>query len=184
MLVGFGMLVFASVTGTVAWAWLSVASSVVAAGVLISSWRARSATLQDDRAATDHRAASCEPPAGDFQPAESRPPESHPSASQPSATQPVADSHAVDPQSAGGSERADPAVAAVVAILDRQVFVVDEQPDYHLSGCPALSGRRSVGVSVREAVELDFTPCTVCTPVRVLAAAASDLRESSGNRSS
>ena len=72
--------------------------------------------------------------------------------------------------------------AAFVARLDRQVLVIDEQPRYHLPGCPVLAGRRPVGLPAREAVAYEFTPCAVCTPVRFLAGAGPDLQRAAGRR--
>ncbi len=50
------------------------------------------------------------------------------------------------------------------------MLVVDEQPRYHLSSCRALAGKATIPLPVREAVELGFTPCGWCTPVRTLSA--------------
>jgi hypothetical protein len=47
MVVGFGMLVVASMTGTVVWGWVSVAVSVLAAVILIFDWRRKWATISD-----------------------------------------------------------------------------------------------------------------------------------------
>ncbi|MBV9312747.1 MAG: hypothetical protein JO100_03195 [Pseudonocardia sp.] len=65
-------------------------------------------------------------------------------------------------------ERAEPAASGIVANLTDEVLVVDEQPRYHLAGCPILAGRETIPLPVKEAVEYEFTPCAVCTPVRVL----------------
>ncbi len=67
-------------------------------------------------------------------------------------------------------EPRDPAAAAIVAGLETEVLVVDEQPRYHLSSCRALAGKATIPLPVREAVELGFTPCGWCTPDRTLAA--------------
>ncbi|GAA1283632.1 hypothetical protein GCM10009609_55600 [Pseudonocardia aurantiaca] len=64
----------------------------------------------------------------------------------------------------------DPAAAAVVAGLDNEVLVIDEQPRYHVPGCRALGGRALIPLPAREAVELGFTPCGWCSPERTLAA--------------
>jgi hypothetical protein len=76
---------------------------------------------------------------------------------------PAADAEAPEEQ----SEAAD---AAVVAGLETEVLVVDEQPRYHLSSCRALVGKSTIPLPVREAVELGFTPCGWCSPVSTLAA--------------
>jgi hypothetical protein len=64
----------------------------------------------------------------------------------------------------------DPAAAAVVAGLDNEVLVIDEQPRYHVPGCRGLAGRALIPLPAREAVELGFTPCGWCSPDRTLAA--------------
>jgi hypothetical protein len=76
----------------------------------------------------------------------------------------------VQPTSEPGEERPDAAAAAIVASLDDEVVVVDEQPRYHLAGCRSIRGRETIPLPAKEAVEYEFTPCEVCTPVRVLAA--------------
>lgn len=65
-------------------------------------------------------------------------------------------------------EPLDPAVAQVVATLADQVFVVDEQPRYHVSGCRVLVAHSTIPLPAREAVELGFSPCGWCTPDAVL----------------
>ncbi|MCY7340545.1 MAG: hypothetical protein LH603_01415 [Pseudonocardia sp.] len=65
-------------------------------------------------------------------------------------------------------ERHDPGAAAIVAGLDDEVVVVDEQPRYHVTGCRALVARPVIPLPVREAVELGFTPCGWCGPDRTL----------------
>jgi len=69
--------------------------------------------------------------------------------------------------SQSGEERADERVSAAVARRDDEVLVVDEFPRYHLRECRWLDGRHTTTVAVREAVELGFTPCEMCTPARV-----------------
>jgi hypothetical protein len=64
----------------------------------------------------------------------------------------------------------DPAAAAVVAGLETEVLVIDEQPRYHVPGCRSLVGRPLIPLPAREAVELGFTPCGWCSPDRTLAA--------------
>jgi hypothetical protein len=64
----------------------------------------------------------------------------------------------------------DPTAAAVVATLDTEVVVIDEQPRYHVTSCRSLAGKALIPLPVREAVELGFTPCGWCSPDRTLAA--------------
>ena len=58
---------------------------------------------------------------------------------------------------------------ALVAGLDVEVVVVDEQPRYHLTGCRGIVAKPIIPLPVSEAVELGFTPCGWCTPNRTLA---------------
>jgi methylphosphotriester-DNA--protein-cysteine methyltransferase len=66
-------------------------------------------------------------------------------------------------------EPRDATVAALVAELEDEVVVVDEQPRYHLPGCRSLPGRQVIPLPAKEAVELGFTPCGWCTPDRTMA---------------
>lgn len=75
-----------------------------------------------------------------------------------------------DPLDEPAAERVTPADAAIVARLDAEVLVIDGRPRYHCEGCLHLLGRESERVPVREAVELGFTPCSLCEPGRVLVA--------------
>jgi hypothetical protein len=56
------------------------------------------------------------------------------------------------------------AESALIARLDTNVMVVDGRPRYHLVSCVHLLGREFEAVPVREAVELGFTPCSLCEP--------------------
>ena len=58
--------------------------------------------------------------------------------------------------------------AGLVAGLDDEVLVIDEQPRYHVDTCRAVAAQPSIPLPVREAVELGFTPCGWCTPDAVL----------------
>ena len=42
------------------------------------------------------------------------------------------------------------------------VLVIDGRPRYHQAGCVHLLGRDSEPLPVSEAVELGFTPCSLC----------------------
>ncbi|HEY3611674.1 MAG TPA: hypothetical protein VGL06_29530 [Pseudonocardiaceae bacterium] len=68
-------------------------------------------------------------------------------------------------------EDTDAADLLAVTELDNEVRVVDERPRYHLPTCPWLAGRPALTLPIREARELGFTPCAVCSPDRSLAAA-------------
>lgn len=63
--------------------------------------------------------------------------------------------------------------AARVATMHTEVVVVDGRPRYHKRGCVHLLGRSSEPIPVSEAVELGFTPCSLCEPDSALLA---DLR--------
>ena len=66
-------------------------------------------------------------------------------------------------------EHSDGAVAQLVAGLDDEVVVVDEQPRYHTADCRGVAAKPVIPLPVREAVELGFTPCAWCSPNRRLA---------------
>jgi hypothetical protein len=70
------------------------------------------------------------------------------------------------------AQHTTPADTARVARLTAEVVVVDGRPRYHLRGCVHLLGRDSEPLPVSEAVELGFTPCSVCEPDSSLLAAA------------
>ena len=61
-------------------------------------------------------------------------------------------------------------MAAQVAGLEDEVVVIDEQPRFHVTGCRSLEGQALIPLPVREAVELGFTPCGLCSPSRTIAA--------------
>ncbi len=65
-----------------------------------------------------------------------------------------------------------PAEATRLALMFREVLVVDGRPRYHLTGCDHLVGRQTVPLPVCEAVEFGFSPCGLCEPATVLLAAA------------
>ncbi len=65
-----------------------------------------------------------------------------------------------------------PAEADRVTRLSAHVAVVDGRPRYHLTDCLHLLGRDAERLPVAEAVELGFTPCVRCAPVRALLATA------------
>jgi hypothetical protein len=142
VVVAFGLLVTALATSAMVWAWLSVAASVAAAVMLVVDWRRR------------RRRSDTTPP----------PPLS------PADAVPVHDDIDLDAEPA--EEDADVADVLAVAELDAEVRVVDERPRYHLATCRWLTGRGrpTLALPIREARELGFTPCALCTPDRALAA--------------
>lgn len=64
-------------------------------------------------------------------------------------------------------ESVSPVEAAWLARLDREVWVVDARPRYHLASCSRLLGEPEP-LPVAEAVDLGFTPCRHCAPVAAL----------------
>ncbi len=60
--------------------------------------------------------------------------------------------------------------AAKVSRLRAEVIVVDDRPRYHVPECLHLLGRSGQRLSVREAIRLGFTPCSLCEPVTALLA--------------
>jgi hypothetical protein len=73
------------------------------------------------------------------------------------------------PEGEPTTEQSDPADAALVATLEDEVVVIDEQPRYHVPGCDALTAHEPIPLPAREAVELGFTPCGWCRPNHTLA---------------
>jgi hypothetical protein len=69
-----------------------------------------------------------------------------------------------DPPDEPVRQQVSPADAARVARMSTPVMVVDGRPRYHLAGCVHLLGRDSEPLPVAEAVELGFTPCSLCEP--------------------
>ncbi|MCD0444539.1 hypothetical protein LO763_13005 [Glycomyces sp. A-F 0318] len=54
--------------------------------------------------------------------------------------------------------------AAALMRLDTEVAVVDGRPRFHHSTCMHLHGREHEPLPVAEALELGFTPCSLCEP--------------------
>jgi hypothetical protein len=143
VVVAFGLLVTALATSAMLWAWLSVGASVVAAVLLVADWRRR------------RRRSAHLPTAPPVAPAVAD----------------TADGDDLDLDAEPAEEDTDAADLLAVTELDTEVRVVDERPRYHLSGCRWLADRPTLTLPVREARELGFTPCAVCSPDRALAAA-------------
>jgi hypothetical protein len=73
-----------------------------------------------------------------------------------------------DPPDEPAPQVVSAADAARVARLSTDVLVIDGRPRYHLPGCVHLLGRESEPLPVSEAVELGFTPCSLCEPDNAL----------------
>lgn len=77
-----------------------------------------------------------------------------------------------DPPDEPASQQISAADAARVGRMSTEVLVVDGRPRYHVPGCVHLLGRESEPLPVSEAVELGFTPCSLCEPDSALLAGA------------
>jgi hypothetical protein len=77
-----------------------------------------------------------------------------------------------DPPDEPAPQAVSAADAARVARMAADVLVIDGRPRYHLAGCVHLLGRESEPLPVGEAVELGFTPCSLCEPDSALLADA------------
>ena len=77
-----------------------------------------------------------------------------------------------DPPDEPAAQLTSPADAERVARMSAEVLVIDGRPRYHQAGCVHLLGRESEALPVSEAVELGFTPCSLCEPDSALLAEA------------
>jgi hypothetical protein len=152
VLAAAALLVTSLVTSLMLWAWLSVGVSVLAAIALLLDWARRRGAAW---------AGSPVPAAPPDRP--EQPPEPV-AAPEPAPTDADGDREPAE-------EDTDAADLLLVAELTVRVRVVDERPRYHLAACRWLAGRPTLGLPVREARELGFTPCAVCTPDAMLAQA-------------
>ncbi|MFV2019753.1 hypothetical protein [Micromonospora sp. LOL_023] len=75
------------------------------------------------------------------------------------------------PDEPAAEEMAGPDVERLSQV-DADVVVVDGRPRYHRADCVHLLARQGEPLPVREALELGFTPCSLCEPNRVLLAQA------------
>jgi hypothetical protein len=148
VLAALGLLIVALATSAMFWAWVSVVASVAATAMLIADWWRRK------HAPAPVAAEPAAPPATIEDEADEPDPEAE-----------------LDPEVEPAEEDTDAADVLAVAELDAEVLVVDERPRYHLASCRWLTDRPTLALPVREARELGFTPCAVCTPDRALAAA-------------
>lgn len=77
-----------------------------------------------------------------------------------------------DPPDEPAAQQVSAADAARVSRMTTEVLVVDGRPRYHLPGCVHLLGRESEPLPVSEAIDLGFTPCSLCEPDSALLADA------------
>jgi hypothetical protein len=69
-----------------------------------------------------------------------------------------------DPEDEPPIQASSAADIARVSTMTDEVLVIDGRPRYHVRGCVHLLGRESEPLPIGEAVELGFTPCSVCEP--------------------
>jgi hypothetical protein len=172
--------VTALVTGATAWAWGSVAASVVAGLVLLVDWFTRRTRPATDRNVLANLTRDTNQQLGGDTPAEptvDRTESPFRRISRAEGLEPVTrqDPPAEPAQWPGsrpaGSPTAEPAeedgdadTAIAVSDLDDEVVVIDEHPRYHLAGCEWVGGLEGMPLPVREARRLGFTPCAACAP--------------------
>jgi hypothetical protein len=148
VLAALGLLVAALTTSAMFWAWISVVASVAAVAMLIADWWRR-------------RHARAEPAI-------------EPTAPPAAVVADEADEHdaeaELDLEAEPAEEDTDAADVLIVTDLEVEVRVLDERPRYHLAACRWVGDRTTLGLPLREARQLGFNPCAVCTPDAVLAA--------------
>jgi hypothetical protein len=149
VLAALGLLIVALATSTMFWAWVSVVASVAATAMLVIDWWRR----RHAAGAVGEQAASPAPPVTPVM----------------RAAPMVADAEP-DPDAEPVEEDTDAADVLVVTDLDAEVRVLDERPRYHLANCRWVGDRPTLPLPVREARQLGFSPCALCTPDAVLAA--------------
>lgn len=166
----FGLLVASLVTSFSQFPWISLGMSMLAAVVLFIDWRIR------------RRAGQVEITPGASCPAEKKsekdgaveetagPPGSSRSSSGEFAGVDDSMGERLDPDREPDEENTKVADLLVISELRVEVRVIDEHPRYHLNQCRWLDGRPTLTLAMKEARELGFTPCAVCTPDAVIAA--------------
>jgi len=197
VVVGFALLVVSLITQNPLWAWGCIAACALSAGVLaVDAWRrgrVRAGGAPGVSAATPDSVltggAGAGPGAASLAknssagnlPARDSPAQSE-GLSAPTMiqrTEPVQPAQPAEPAEAvqravleaePGEEDVDAADALVIAGVEHPVLVIDEHPRFHLHTCRSLAGKATLSLSAREALELGFTPCALCSPSRTLAA--------------
>ena len=66
-----------------------------------------------------------------------------------------------------GEERSN---AADSADPEASVVVIDERPRFHVATCEWVGDSDTIGITLREARTLGFTPCARCAPNATIAA--------------
>lgn len=144
VLAALGLLVVALASSAMFWAWFSVVASVAACVLLIADWWRRKHTPTPEAQAAEPVVAA-EAPADPDPEAE------------------------LDPEAEPAEEDTDAADVLIVTDLDIEVRVLDERPRYHLGDCRWVGDRASLPLPIKEARQLGFDPCAVCTPDAVIA---------------
>ena len=196
--VGFGLILVASLTGAAAWAWVSVGVSIAAAAILVIDCARRRTTIGDNKriglpdsgtavstssvstssvstssmstessTSTSPSEVRVEDPVTEVFPSvpTDQPNDQDADTGMQSEAPPEGDAPEPD------EERTEPSELAVLAGLEDEVVVIDEQPRFHLADCVSLAGHASITLPAKEALDCEFTPCGTCTPVRILAGA-------------
>jgi len=142
----------------------SIAASLFAAVLLVvAARRAAAARLSPTRLAEPALEPARAPSSG-------APTVTIPTQGTPLESPPVDDD--ADPPDEPAPQQVSAADAAKVGRMMTEVLVVDGRPRYHLPGCVHLLGRESEPLPVSEAIELGFTPCSLCEPDSALLADA------------
>jgi septal ring-binding cell division protein DamX len=194
VLAALGLLVFALITASSLWAWVSIGLSVLAGLILVADWlrrRRRSAPRAEpapakpasEEAVSEEPAAEepvSEEPSAEQPPAEAEQtvlipaagdlgdpadtPEPEAPAELAAAEVPAETQAEPEPETDPGEEETTAADIAVLADLEDEVVVVDEHPRYHLTTCVWLGTRDTIPIGIGEARQLGFTPCDRCRP--------------------
>ena len=144
VLAALGLLIAALATSAMFWAWISVIASVAACVLLIADWWRRKHA----------------PPTPEAEPAPVA------AVDEPAEDDPEAE---LDPETEPAEEDTDAADVLIVTDLDVEVRVLDERPRYHLADCRWVGDRATLPLPIKEARQLGFSPCAVCTPDAVIA---------------
>jgi hypothetical protein len=178
VIVALALLVASLVIGQSLFAWLSIGVSVLAAIVLVVDVvlrKRRNADAEDRDDAEDAEDSEDGEHDSDHNERPGEADDNETSAERtgviPAATTTTSgelDQHELDDVEPG-EEETDAADLLIVSELTDQVLVVDERPRYHVQNCRWLRLRETLPLPVREARDLGFTPCEVCTPDRKLA---------------
>jgi hypothetical protein len=68
------------------------------------------------------------------------------------------------PQPGAGAPPDPPAGGADRALAADEVWVVDGRPRYHLEGCATIAGQPAEQITLEQAKQDGFIPCSLCAP--------------------